>query len=76
MEGQRVRLEDILSDTDIVVAITEYSATAPLIDFSQKLPWDIIDSGTPRRQLEIELNKALAVGQAFDGQDIRKRSIM
>jgi hypothetical protein len=38
MEGQRVRLEDILSDTDIVVAITEYSATAPLIDFSQKLP--------------------------------------
>jgi hypothetical protein len=38
MEGQRVRLEDILSDTDIVVAITEYSATAPLIDFGRKFP--------------------------------------
>ncbi len=38
MEGQRVRLEDILSDTNIVVALTEYSATAPLIDFLQKLP--------------------------------------
>jgi len=36
MEGQRVRLEDILSDTDIVVALTEYSATAPLIDFGQR----------------------------------------
>jgi hypothetical protein len=38
MEGQRVRLEDILSDTNIVVALTEYSASAPLIGFSQKLP--------------------------------------
>ena len=38
MEGQRVRFEDILSDTIIVVALTEYSATAPLIGFSQKLP--------------------------------------
>jgi hypothetical protein len=38
MEGQRVRLENILSDTNIVVALTEYSASAPLIGFSQKLP--------------------------------------
>ena len=38
MEGQQVRLEEILSDTNIVVALTEYSATAPLIGFSQKLP--------------------------------------
>jgi hypothetical protein len=38
MNGQPVRLEDILSDTNIVVALTEYSATAPLIDFIQKLP--------------------------------------
>jgi len=38
MDGQQVRLEDILSDTNIVVALTEYSATAPLIGFSQKLP--------------------------------------
>jgi hypothetical protein len=38
MDGQRVRLEDILPDTNIVVALTEYSATAPLIGFSQKFP--------------------------------------
>ena len=38
MHGQSVRLEDTLSDTNIVVALTEYSATAPLIGFSQKLP--------------------------------------
>ena len=38
MEGQRVRLGDILSGINIVVALTEYSATAPLIDFSQKFP--------------------------------------
>ena len=29
-------------------------------DFNQKLPWEIIDSGTPCRQLELELTKALA----------------
>lgn len=38
MDGQLVRLEAILSDTNIAVALTEYSATAPLIGFSQKLP--------------------------------------
>jgi hypothetical protein len=38
MEGRRVRLEDVLSHTNIVVALTEYSATAPLIGFSQKWP--------------------------------------
>ncbi len=38
MDGQQVRLEDILSEANIVVALTEYSATAPLIGFSQKLP--------------------------------------
>lgn len=38
MDGQRVRLEDILSETNIVVALTEYSATAPLIDFGQRFP--------------------------------------
>jgi len=38
MEGQRVRFEDILRDTNIVVALTEYSASAPLIEFTQELP--------------------------------------
>jgi len=38
MEGQRIRLEEILSDTNIAVALTEYSATASLIGFSRKLP--------------------------------------
>jgi len=38
MDSQRVRLEDILRDTNIVVALTEYSASAPLIEFTQELP--------------------------------------
>lgn len=38
MGGQQVRLEDVLSNTNIVVALTEYSATAPLIAFTQKFP--------------------------------------
>ncbi len=29
-------------------------------DFNQKLPWDIIDLGTERRQLELELSKTLS----------------
>jgi leucyl aminopeptidase (aminopeptidase T) len=37
MEGQQVHFEHILSDTNIVVALTEYSATAPLIGFTQRL---------------------------------------
>jgi len=38
MDGQRIRFEEILADTNIVAALTEYSATAPLIEFSQELP--------------------------------------
>jgi hypothetical protein len=38
MDGQPVRFEDILADSNIVVALTEYSASAPLIKFSQKVP--------------------------------------
>jgi hypothetical protein len=38
MDSQRVRFEDILRDTNIVVALTEYSASAPLIEFTQELP--------------------------------------
>ena len=38
MDGQPVRFEEILSDTNIVVALTEYSATAPLIEYTQRFP--------------------------------------
>lgn len=38
MEGQKVRFDEILADTNIAVALTEWSATAPLIGFTQKLP--------------------------------------
>jgi len=38
IDGQQIRFEEIFADTNIVVALTEYSATAPLIEFSQKLP--------------------------------------
>jgi hypothetical protein len=38
MEGRPVRLEEILSDSNIVVALTEFSATAPLAEYTQRLP--------------------------------------
>ena len=38
MGGEKVRLEDILSETNIAVALTEYSATAPLIGFMNTRP--------------------------------------
>jgi hypothetical protein len=38
IEGQNVRLEDMLADTNIIIALTEYSATAPLIEFTQRYP--------------------------------------
>jgi hypothetical protein len=38
MDGQSVRIEEILADTNIVVALTEYSATAPLIDYTHTYP--------------------------------------
>jgi len=38
MGGQKVRFEEVFPDTNIVVALTEYSASAPLIKYSQKLP--------------------------------------
>jgi formylglycine-generating enzyme required for sulfatase activity len=38
MEGKEVLLEDMLADTTILVAMTEYSATAPLMEFTEKYP--------------------------------------
>ncbi len=38
MDGETVRLDDIMADTNIVVSLTEFSATAPLIAFTQKNP--------------------------------------
>jgi leucyl aminopeptidase (aminopeptidase T) len=38
LEGKPVRLDDVLSEVDIVVALTEYSASAPLIGYSLKYP--------------------------------------
>jgi len=38
MSGEKVRLEDMLSGTNIAVALTEYSATAPLIGFMSTRP--------------------------------------
>jgi hypothetical protein len=36
--GQKVSFEEVLSGTNIVAALTEYSATAPLIGFTQVFP--------------------------------------
>ena len=38
MDGQPVPLEELLADTNIVVALTEYSATAPLMEYTQRFP--------------------------------------
>lgn len=38
IDGQEVPFEDILAETNIVVALTEFSATAPLAEYTQRLP--------------------------------------
>jgi aminopeptidase len=38
MDGQKVRLEDILAKTSLALALTEYSATAPLVQFTEQYP--------------------------------------
>ncbi len=38
MAGQRVRLAHIFAETEIAVAMTQFSATAPLMAFTKKLP--------------------------------------
>ncbi|MBK5107922.1 MAG: aminopeptidase, partial [Anaerolineales bacterium] len=38
MGGENVRLEDVFQRANIVVAMTEYSATAPLVEYSQQMP--------------------------------------
>jgi hypothetical protein len=38
MEDQPVNLEEIFADTNIILALTEFSATAPLIEVTQKIP--------------------------------------
>lgn len=38
MGGEHVRFGDVFQRANIVVAMTEYSATAPLVEYSQQLP--------------------------------------
>jgi hypothetical protein len=38
IDGQEVRFEEILAETNIVVALTEFSATAPLAAYTQRFP--------------------------------------
>ncbi len=38
IDGQEVLFESILADTNIVVALTEFSATAPLAEYTQRFP--------------------------------------
>ena len=38
IEGRTLQFQDVLSNTNIAVALTEYSASAPLIKYSQKFP--------------------------------------
>ena len=36
MGGEKLSIEEVLSDSNIVIAMTEYSATAPLIKYTEK----------------------------------------
>ncbi|NIM96465.1 MAG: hypothetical protein GTO18_22420 [Anaerolineales bacterium] len=38
MDGKEVSFEEIVADTNIIVALTEYSASAPLIVFTEEYP--------------------------------------
>jgi hypothetical protein len=38
LDGEPARFDDVFSDVNVVVALTEYSASAPLIKYSQKYP--------------------------------------
>lgn len=38
MDGKTVQIEDVLGEVNIVLALTEYSATAPLIEATQRYP--------------------------------------
>lgn len=38
MNGKQIRIEDVVADTNIIVALTEYSATAPLVEFTMEFP--------------------------------------
>jgi hypothetical protein len=38
LDGNQIHFSEIFADTNIVVALTEFSATAPLIEFSQTSP--------------------------------------
>jgi len=38
MGGENVRIEDVFQRANIIVAMTEYSATAPLVEYSQQMP--------------------------------------
>jgi hypothetical protein len=38
MAGEQVRFDEVFQQTNIVVAMTEFSATAPLLEFSEQLP--------------------------------------
>ncbi len=38
IDGEEIAFEEILGDTNIVVAMTEYSATAPLSKFTEEFP--------------------------------------
>ncbi len=38
IDGQPIRFEELLADTNIVVALTEFSATAPLVEYTEQFP--------------------------------------
>jgi leucyl aminopeptidase (aminopeptidase T) len=58
LEGKAVRFEDVLSEINVVVALTEYSATAPLIKYGLEYP-GLRAASMPRVKRDMQ-NTALA----------------
>jgi hypothetical protein len=71
MDGRPVSFEDLLPDVNIVVALTEYSASAPLIEYTQKIP-DLRAASMPRVERGMQ-DTALAANY---GEVARKSHIL
>lgn len=69
MDGKTVQIEDVLSEANIVLALTEYSATAPLIEATQHYP-DLRVASMPTVSASMEAT-ALAADYGEVGRKVR-----
>ena len=69
MDGTTVQIEDVLGEVNIVLALTEYSATAPLIEATQRYP-DLRVASMPTVSPSME-ETALAANYGEVGRKVR-----